>query len=125
MWQLLTAFSERSETIIKGEGEIWQFKGRVAGYKERRMCLQAAAECDEAGKAPQADRLVQEKETGTPEQVQEAWVAGLPEDWDPEMWGGHTWKSSEDDDEECSMAHIQSQMVPQELWGPYQGISEC
>lgn len=63
-----------SEAIIKGEGEIWQLKGRVAGYKERRTRLQAAAERAEAGKAWQAERAVQEKkgEADTQEQVWEA-----------------------------------------------------
>lgn len=117
MWQLVTTLSEGSEAIIKGEGEIWQLKGRVAGYKERRRCLQAAAEYAEAGKAWQAEMPVQEKKgkTSTREQVQEAWVAVPADDWDPETWGGHIWKSSEHDDEECSMAPIQTQMLPQEL----------
>lgn len=116
MWQLPTALLEGSEAIIKGEGEIWKLKGHVAGYKERQTCLQAPAECDEAGKAPQAERTALEKkaETGTWEQVQEAWVAVLLEDWDPEMLGGHIQKSSKNGDEECSMALIPSQMVPQE-----------
>lgn len=74
MWQLVTALSEGSEAIRKGEGEIWQPKGRVAGYKERRTCLQAAAERAEAGKAWQAERAVQGKkgETDTWAQVWEA-----------------------------------------------------
>ena len=46
---------------MEREGEIWQLKGLVADYKERQTCLQAAAECAEAGKAWQAERPVQEK----------------------------------------------------------------
>lgn len=117
MWQLVTALSDGSEAIIKGEGEIWQLKGHVTGYKERWTSLQAAAGWTEAGKAWQAERPVQEKkgETGTREQAWEAWVAILAEGWDQEMWGGHIWKSSKVDDEECSMAPIQTQMVAQEL----------
>lgn len=86
MWQLVTALSERSEAIIKEEGEIWQLKGHVAGYKKRWMCLQAVAVCSEAGKVCQAEGPVQEKkgEKGIWEQVRGAWEAAPAEDWDPE-----------------------------------------